>query len=37
MKGNTGLQLYLVDGKKMLVGTQRPDAIKRAMEKMMSE
>jgi len=37
MKGNTGLQLYLVDGKKILVGTQRSDAIKRAMEKMMSE
>ncbi len=37
MSGNTGLQLYLVDGKKVLIGTQRPDAIKRAMEKLISE
>ena len=37
MKGNTGLQLYLVDSKKLLIGTQRPDALRRAMEKMMSD
>jgi len=37
MKGNTGLQLYLVDGKRILIGTQRPEAIERAMEKMMRE
>lgn len=37
VKGNIGLQLYLVDGKKILFGTQRGDAILRAMQKMMKE
>lgn len=35
VKGNIGLQLYLKDGKKVLFGTQRPDALKKAMHKMM--
>ena len=34
MNGKYGLQLYLKDGKELLIGTQRPEAIKRAMEKM---
>ncbi len=33
--GNIGLQLYLKDGVKILIGTQRRDAIFRAMKKMM--
>lgn len=37
VKGNKGLQLYLKNGKKILFGTQRPDAIRRAVEKMMRE
>lgn len=37
VKGNIGLQLYLFDGKKILFGTQRGDAIRRAMDKMMKE
>ena len=37
VKGNIGLQLYLFDGKKILFGTQRGDAIQRAMDKMMKE
>ncbi len=37
VKGNIGLQLYMVDGKKILFGTQRGDAIRRAMDKMMKE
>jgi len=37
VKGNIGLQLYLVDGKTILFGTQRGDAIRRAMDKMMKE
>ncbi len=37
VKGNIGLQLYLKNGKKVLFGTQRPDALKRAMDKMMKE
>lgn len=37
VKGNIGLQLYLNDGKKVLFGTQRPDAIKKAMNKLMLE
>jgi hypothetical protein len=32
--GSTGLQLYLVNGRKILLGTQRKDAIHSAMEKM---
>ena len=35
ISGNTGLQLYLKDGKKVLIGTQRGEAIKYAMDKMM--
>ncbi len=35
--GNIGLQLYLADGTKLLFGTQRPEAIKRAMKKLMVE
>jgi len=35
--GNLGLQLYLFNGKKILLGTQRKEAIRAAMEKMMKE
>lgn len=35
VRGNIGLQLYLEGGKKVLIGTQRKDAIGRAMNKMM--
>ncbi len=35
--GNIGLQLYLTDGKKLFIGTQRPEAMKRAMKKLMDE
>lgn len=35
VSGNIGLQLYLKDGKKTLFGTQRGDAIKYAMDKML--
>ncbi|HLN71825.1 MAG: hypothetical protein ACM3O8_04250 [Methylococcaceae bacterium] len=31
VEGNTGLQLYLRDGKKVLFGTQRPQSIQGAM------
>jgi len=34
--GNIGLQIVLKDGKGVLFGTQRPDAIKRAMAKLMN-
>lgn len=37
MKGNIGMQLYLKDGKKILFGTQRPEAFKYAMDKMMGK
>lgn len=37
VRGKQGLQLVLKNGKKILFGTQRPDAIRRAMQKMMSE
>lgn len=36
MKGNIGIQLYLKDGKKILFGTQRSEAFKYAMDKMLS-
>jgi len=36
VKGNMGLQLRLQDKKKILFGTQRPDALKSAMDKMMN-
>jgi len=35
VSGNTGLQLYLKNGKKILIGTQRKQAIDYAMKKMM--
>ena len=35
VSGNIGLQLYLFDDRKLLIGTQRPDAINRAMKKLM--
>lgn len=35
VKGNIGLQLYLNNGKKVLIGTQRGEALNRAMRKMM--
>jgi hypothetical protein len=35
VSGNTGLQLYLKDGRKILIGTQRSEAIRYAMNKMM--
>ncbi len=35
--GNIGLQLYLAEGKKLLLGTQRPEAMKRAMKRLMDE
>ena len=34
VSGKVGLQLYLKDGKKILIGTQRGDALVRAMGKM---
>ena len=37
VSGNKGLQLILDDGKKILIGTQRPDAVKRAMYKLMEK
>ncbi len=35
--GHIGLQLYLADGTKLLIGTQRPEAMKRVMKKLMEE
>ncbi len=35
VSGNIGLLLIFKNGKKLMIGTQRPDAIKRAMNKMM--
>ena len=35
VSGNIGLQLVLKNGRKILIGTQRPEAIKRAMNKLM--
>jgi hypothetical protein len=37
VKGNMGLQLYLNDDKKLLFGTQRGDAMLRAMNKLMKD
>lgn len=34
VKGNIGMQLYLKDGKKVLFGTQRAEAFKYAVDKM---
>jgi hypothetical protein len=36
VKGNIGLQLQLRDNKKILFGTQRPEALKAAMDKIMN-
>jgi hypothetical protein len=36
VRGNTGMQLYLKDGKKILFGTQQGESFKQAMDKMMS-
>ena len=36
VQGNIGLQLTLKNGKKVLFGTQRPEALKRAMIKLMT-
>jgi hypothetical protein len=33
--GNIGLQLYLTNGKKILFGTQKPDALKKAITKLL--
>ena len=35
VSGKVGIQIYLKDGKKVLIGTQRGDALLRAMKKMM--
>ncbi len=35
VRGNIGMQLYLKNGKKVLIGTQRSDAFLRAMKRMM--
>jgi hypothetical protein len=37
ISGNMGLQLYLKNGKEVLLGTQRPDAIAKAMKRMFEE
>ena len=37
ISGNKGLQLYLKDGKKILIGTQKIQAISYAMDKVMKE
>lgn len=37
ISGNTGLQLYLKDGRKVLIGTQKTQAIAYAMRKLMGE
>ncbi|MBN2639647.1 MAG: hypothetical protein JXR65_11245 [Bacteroidales bacterium] len=37
VKGNMGLQLYLKYGAKILIGTQNPSGIERAMNKLMKE
>ena len=36
VSGNMGLQLYLTNGKKLLIGTQKPSEIGKAMEAMMA-
>lgn len=35
--GNMGLQLYLSNGRKLLIGTQKPKEIQKAMENLMSK
>lgn len=37
VKGDQGLQLHLKSGKKMLIGTQKPEELKQVMDEMMNE
>lgn len=37
IKGNMGLQLYLTNGSKILIGTQKPAGVERAMKRLMNE
>ena len=37
VSGNMGLQLYLANGKKLLIGTQKPSEIQKAMEALLGE
>lgn len=37
VKGNMGLQLYLTHGSRILIGTQKPTGVERAMKKLMNE
>ena len=37
VSGKLGLQLHLMDGKKILIGTQRGEALRHAMDKMMRD
>lgn len=37
VSGNQGLQLYLNNGKKILIGTQKPDELQNIIKKMASE
>ncbi len=37
VSGRIGLQIYLKNGKKILIGTKRKEALKHAMEKMMNK
>jgi len=36
LSGNVGLQLYFVGGKKLLIGTQKKQALEYAMHKLMT-
>jgi hypothetical protein len=37
ISGNKGLQLYLKNGREVLLGTERPEAIAKAMKRMFEE
>ena len=37
VSGNIGLQIYFKNGKKLLIGTQRKQALEYAMEKLMQK
>lgn len=37
IKGNLGVTFYLKNGKKVLFGTQQPDELRKALEKMMNQ
>lgn len=37
VRGKLGLQLFLTDGQKILIGTHKPESVKRAMKKLMNE